>query len=364
MMRNWLIAILLLLSLSASGCKAPPVPSEVKETETQESNLWRVGSAFYASEDYLKYKESYRQAKNKLIKEKRKFIWFRKYKPVRLAFKNVLDEGAKLSQKVEIEKEIKSNKIMSQLASLKNRIDAVKKLSLIAKETLVARSAIISAELLMSEVGFMKQEGNLIAAEEKLNDISPYIEKAEETVRSFLARYVNERAIRTWKRWVNETISESTKNNIVVIIIDKLDRKLTVYKKGKAVGTYLIGLSRNGLSDKLHSGDFAIPEGKYRITKKLPSRRYHKALLLSYPSQEDLEEFSSAKMKGLVPEGASIGDSIEIHGGGNESLTDGCISLENKDINKIFDIVDLGTPVTIVRALSSPAKLPITRKGL
>jgi hypothetical protein len=363
-MRNWLITVCLFLSLSGTGCKAPPIPLEAKEAETQENNLWRAGAQVYASQDYQRYKESYRQAKNKLNQEKRKLIWFRKYKPVQLALRNILDEGVKLQEKVEKEKETKSNRITGQLASLKNRIDAVKKLSLMTKESRLARSAVMSAELIISEVDFMKQKGNLLATEERLNDVSLYIKKAEDIVTSALAQYVNESSIRTWKKWVDETISESIENDSVVIIISKLERKLTVYKKGKAVGTYMIGFSRNGLSDKLHSGDFAIPEGKYQIIKKLPSIRYHKALLMSYPSQEDLEEFNSAKMKGLLPEGVSIGDSIEIHGGGNDSLTYGCISLENRDLDRIFDIVQVGTPVTIVRALGNPKKLLLRKKGL
>jgi hypothetical protein len=363
-MRNWLITVCLFLSLSGAGCKAPPIPLEAKEAETQENNLWRAGAEVYASQDYQRYKESYRQAKNKLDQEKRKLIWFRKYKPVRLALRNILDEGVKLQEKVEKEKETKSNRIISQLTSFKSKIDSVKKLSLMMNEGNATRLALMRAELVACEVDLLHQKGDLNAAEKKLECVPIYIKDAEDVVTSSLGRYLNENVTKTWKKWVEETISESRKNGHVAIIVNKLDRKLTVYKKGRPIGIYAIGLSQNGLSDKLHAGDNATPEGKYQIIKKLPKSKYYRALLINYPNQEDIEKFSLAKKSGHIPAGVGIGSLIEIHGGGNDSLTDGCISLENRDMDKIFDLVDPGTPVTIVGALGNPNKLSLMRKGL
>ena len=150
----------------------------------------------------------------------------------------------------------------------------------------------------------------------------------------------------------------------MALIVNKLDQKLTVYKKGRPIGIYLIGLSRNGLTDKLYAGDNATPEGKYQIIKKLPKSKYYKALLINYPNQKDIERFSLAKKSGVIPAGVGIGSLIEIHGGGNDSLTDGCIGLENRDMDKIFDLVSPGTPVTIVGALGNPNKLSSMKKGL
>lgn len=356
-MRNWLITACLFLSLSAAGCKAPPIPPEAKEAEAQENNLWRARADVYASQDYQIYKESYKQAKNKLDQEKRKLIWFRKYKPVQMALRNVLDEGAKLQEKVEKEKETKSNRITDQLTSFKSKIDSVKKISLMINEGYATRLALMRAELVAYEVDLLHQKGDLNAAEEKLKGVSIYLKNAEELVASSLGRYLNENVTKTWKKWVEETISESRKNGHVAIIVNKLDRKLTVYKKGRPIGIYAIGLSRNGLSEKLHAGDNATPEGRYQIIKKLPKSKYYKALLINYPNQEDIEKFSLAKKSGRIPAGVSIGSLIEIHGGGNDSLTDGCISLENKDMDKIFDLVDPGTPVTIVGALGNQNKI-------
>ena len=362
-MQNWLKAIFLVLSLSIAGCKAPSLPPEAKEADIQENSLWKAGAPIYASEDYQRYKESYRQAKNRLIKERGKFVWFRKYEPVQLALRNVLDEGTRLLEKVEKEKETKSSQITSQLTSCKKRINSIKKLSLITPEGKAARFFLMRAELMLHEVELMQQKGDLIAAEEKLKDIPTYIKDAESLIASPLERYGDEDVIKIWKKWVDEAISESRKKGTVAIIVSKLDRTLTVYKKGRLLGTYSIGLSRNGLSDKLHAGDYATPEGKYQIIKKLPKSKFYKAFLINYPNQEDIEKFNLAKKKGLVPAGVSIGGLIEIHGGGNDSLTDGCISIENKDMDRIFDLAVVGTPVIIVGALGNSDKLSLMRDG-
>ena len=49
---------------------------------------------------------------------------------------------------------------------------------------------------------------------------------------------------------------------------------------------------------------------------------------------------------------AGIGGFIEIHGGGKDNLTKGCVGLENKDMDHVYGLTEVGTPVTIVGAVS------------
>ena len=51
-----------------------------------------------------------------------------------------------------------------------------------------------------------------------------------------------------------------------------------------------------------------------------------------------------------TPKDAEIGGMIEIHGGGGKGVnwTDGCIALENKNMDIVFKLAQSGTPVTIV----------------
>jgi murein L,D-transpeptidase YafK len=132
---------------------------------------------------------------------------------------------------------------------------------------------------------------------------------------------------------------------------------LTLFKKGKEIAVYGIGLGKFGLSDKLYAGDEATPEGRYKIVKKNAHSRYYKALLLDYPNEYDRRQFVVAKKQGLVPARATIGGLIEIHGGGNDFLTNGCVGVENSVMDKIFPEVAVGTAVTIVGSLESAQKL-------
>jgi len=88
------------------------------------------------------------------------------------------------------------------------------------------------------------------------------------------------------------------------------------------------------------------------ITKKLSngSTKYHKALMINYPNQQDLEEFNSRIQRGQLPGGARIGELIEIHGDGGKggNWTEGCVALRNRDMDLLFEHVDSGTPVTII----------------
>jgi hypothetical protein len=351
-MRSWLTAICLAISLFTLGCKTKPVPPEVKQAETQEHSLWRAGASLYAAEEYARYLSSYREAKDKLIRENAKFAWFRKYEAVEAAFKNLLDEGDKILGKVQKQKEIKSSNILNQIDALKKRISSVQRLSLMISEGRLARISLMRAELKLKEGGLLHKRENFDAAELTLSEAALHLKNAEDTIFSILERYNDSRHIAMWKKWAADTLSESRKKGSTAIIVNKIERKLTVYKNGKSYITCEVGLARNGLADKLHSGDYATPEGKYQIIKKMPASKYHKALLINYPNEEDRRQFNLAKKRGMVPQGVSIGGLIEIHGGGKDSLTDGCISLENKDMDRVFNAVNIGTPVTIVGALN------------
>ncbi len=117
----------------------------------------------------------------------------------------------------------------------------------------------------------------------------------------------------------------------------------------------VVGL--NGLSDKLHSGDNATPEGKYLVTKKNPASGFYKALLINYPNDEDRQRFADARKRREIPYWIGIGSMIEIHGGGEEILTKGCISTEDWVMDELFSLASVGTPVTIVGTLERDSSI-------
>jgi murein L,D-transpeptidase YafK len=99
----------------------------------------------------------------------------------------------------------------------------------------------------------------------------------------------------------------------------------------------------------------ATPEGMYKITQKFDGSKtkYYKALLLDYPNEEDKEKFRSEIQHGSLPASAKIGGLIEIHGNGGKGIdwTEGCIALTDTEMDVIFKIAKVGTPVTIIGSM-------------
>jgi lipoprotein-anchoring transpeptidase ErfK/SrfK len=169
---------------------------------------------------------------------------------------------------------------------------------------------------------------------------------------SEVARYADPDTIARWRRWKEETIAWSKREGRPAVVVFKESHLLTLYVRGQEFGTYPIDLGFNWTADKLHEGDGATPEGRYRVVARLGSVKsiYYKALLLDYPNADDRAEFTRAKRSGDLPAGARIGGLIEIHGGGGRSQdwTSGCVALANSDMDRVFERAGVGTPVTIV----------------
>jgi murein L,D-transpeptidase YafK len=134
-----------------------------------------------------------------------------------------------------------------------------------------------------------------------------------------------------------------------------MSRKCYIYLAGVKKYEFEAELGRNWVGDKIRMGDKATPEGMYKITNKLQGRatQYYKALAIDYPNAEDRERFSKAIERGDLPSSARIGNGIQIHGGGGKGVdwTEGCVALRNEEMDKIFNLVRVGTPVTIVGSL-------------
>jgi L,D-peptidoglycan transpeptidase YkuD (ErfK/YbiS/YcfS/YnhG family) len=357
-LRSVLLTVFLAAVLSVfTACRTPAVPAEVEQAKTQENDLWRAGAPVYAPEDYARYLQSLRLAKDRLIKEKSRFGWFRKYDEVKEGFRAVLAEGDAILIKVQEEKFSKSQDYSSRLAILENRIRKLRKVTLSMNENALIRRSLSQAEVGIKEAQNLFREEKYNNLDEKLITVDRHVAQAEDALFSILARYADESQVKLWRQWAGETIAESRRRGMTAILVNKFERTLTLYQGGKPLAVYEIGLGKYGLSDKLYAGDGATPEGKYSVTKKLPRSQYYRALLINYPSEEDKRRFSQAKTKGLIPPRAGIGGLIEIHGGGNESITNGCIGVEDGVMDKIFDRVKVGTPVTIVGSLESVEQL-------
>ena len=79
-------------------------------------------------------------------------------------------------------------------------------------------------------------------------------------------------------------------------------------------------------------------------------------MMLDYPNQESYNKFNVRKSKGIVPASARIGGGIGIHGTWPHedyqidrfrNWTDGCISMRNKDVEELYNMISVGTNVFI-----------------
>lgn len=154
-----------------------------------------------------------------------------------------------------------------------------------------------------------------------------------------------------WKKNADYAVQLSGSGKVVVLV-NKMESEVTILKSGKAVKIFKAEFSPNWLGDKIMRGDRKTPEGIYKVVemKKGKQTKYHKALLLDYPNQEDRTRFENLIKSGDLEKNAQIGGLIEIHGGGGKGIhwTDGCIALTNKDMDMVFDLCKVNTAVIIV----------------
>ncbi|WP_246850463.1 L,D-transpeptidase family protein [Rufibacter roseolus] len=140
------------------------------------------------------------------------------------------------------------------------------------------------------------------------------------------------------------------KSPIDKLVVIKSDRKLLAYSNGRLIRIYAVSLGKQPMGDKKMEGDNKTPEGKYTINHKSHYSRYHKNLGISYPNNKDRRE--AARL------GKPVGGEIKIHGlpdnlsfiGKLHLLYDwtaGCVAVTNDEIDELFQIVPIGTPIEI-----------------
>jgi len=151
------------------------------------------------------------------------------------------------------------------------------------------------------------------------------------------------------------------------IIINKKKRILYLFSGETLMRIYPVNLGPDPLKDKLKQGDGRTPEGKFFVCNKNPRSKYYKALGISYPSRDDAlrglkyglitkaqyQTIISAIEKGRKPPWFTrLGGAVFIHGGGiGWDWTRGCIALRNADVNELFQVVSVGTPIVIINGL-------------
>ncbi|MCB1054219.1 MAG: L,D-transpeptidase family protein [Acidobacteria bacterium] len=215
-----------------------------------------------------------------------------------------------------------------------------------------ALAALRAAESSLSLAYRWAEQGRLEPAAAAAEESVAHLERYDAAWDKAHSRFEDPANRRRWSDWVTATLDRSRRERSVVLVVDKLARRLEVYDRGRRVVAFEAELGSGGLQAKLRAGDRATPEGRYKVTEKRDrgATRYHKALMLDYPNDDDRARFRAAQRRGELAAGARIGGLIEIHGRGGQGLdwTDGCVALADGDMDRLFALVKKGTPVTIV----------------
>jgi len=134
------------------------------------------------------------------------------------------------------------------------------------------------------------------------------------------------------------------------LVVLKAQRQLVLMRGDDVVRVYRVALGRYPEGPKVRKGDARTPEGTYVIDARLGDSNFYKAIHISYPNRNDL---ARAQSLGVDP-----GGQIMIHGLPNRwtayqvghpklDWTQGCIAVTNREMDEIWRLVSLGTPIEI-----------------
>ena len=134
------------------------------------------------------------------------------------------------------------------------------------------------------------------------------------------------------------------------IVVEKANHTLSVFAEGEVVKTYRVAIGVGAPGQKISAGDDRTPEGSYIIDAKNPKSDFNRALHISYPNAGDRVR---ARKRG-----ARLSSLIAIHGtpdwieriqdgGKHPDWTAGCIAVRNIEIEELYALVPVGTPIEI-----------------
>ena len=127
--------------------------------------------------------------------------------------------------------------------------------------------------------------------------------------------------------------------------VQKANRRMYLMHHDQVLEAFEIQLGFTAEGHKQFEGDGRTPEGRYTIDRRNPNSSFYLSIGIDYPNAADLEFASS---RGLKP-----GGDIFIHGWGDKrrgrgkDWTAGCIAVSNREMKKIYAMVEDGTPIDI-----------------
>jgi murein L,D-transpeptidase YafK len=139
-------------------------------------------------------------------------------------------------------------------------------------------------------------------------------------------------------------------NDVDRLVVYKHEHKLVLISGGRELRSYRVALGGEPIGPKTRQGDHRTPEGSYVLDSRNPNSHFYKAFHISYPNPKDLAQakklgFSPGgdiMLHGLPKEYAFVGKAHTLH-----DWTDGCIAISNEEMDEIWKLVRVGTPIDI-----------------
>jgi murein L,D-transpeptidase YafK len=138
------------------------------------------------------------------------------------------------------------------------------------------------------------------------------------------------------------------------VVVKKSQRKLELHNNGRVIREYRIALGGAPDGHKFREGDQRTPIGDYLLNWRNPNSNFYKSIHISYPNERD-------KLVSRSLGYSSPGGMIMIHGlpnyvrsealrqqYANRDWTQGCIAVQNHEIDEIWSMVRDGTPIKIL----------------
>lgn len=348
------MAVMMLVALSLSACVQKAPPELLQAVEALDRELVAAQGAEFAPEEYARFVEHWVAVKGRLLAEDDVIRWPWEANPLVTDLEKVQEEGTRAATVALKRKEAERLAAEERLASLEERLHVFTTRIDGMGSRVVLGQRPVETELLVRQARSFLEQGLFSRSVLASDQASGLMSDQVELLGRELGRYADEKRIVAWQQMVRRTVAWSRTHRATAIVVSKADRRLTLYRNGRAIVSYPVGLGYNGILEKRYQGDGATPEGQYRVIRKRDrgQTQFYRAFMLDYPNAEDRRRFRLARVAGTIPSQAIIGGQIEIHGMGNQALSEtlGCVMLDNREIDTLFQLIEEGTPVTIVGA--------------
>lgn len=366
---RWLWWVVLFVGALVAGVcvlsvDQPPV-RQLEQARMLLADARKADAGIYSRKWFGEAEILYDSAMRVWKRENERWIFVRDFTPVSALAKRSEQSARRAMEHAREAKGNLKQDLENEIARLRREMDEFERffVSLPLEKAVKSRHAQGKLSLNEAEIAFEK--GNYSLGREKSYQAARAIREAYRDARLLLDDYF--RQLPEWQKQLVAAVEFSRRERCYVIVVEKIPARCYLYHKGEKKYSFPVEFGRNWIGDKRQEGDDATPEGEYKVVKKLSGRqtKYDKALLLDYPNVADRARFGQLKKSGRVAADARPGGLIEIHGGGGRGVnwTNGCVALENRDMDEVYKRARKDTPVWIIGAskawkMVSPGNVP------